>query len=301
MSGSQSESPKEPRSVDVTTAHPKQRIAPQIITRQRSTTSGPPRASIPIDTPLTNTKRFIPAVLPPLITSPTRSGIQRSFSISRTQTLEKELPPPPFDNPASQTIISSGMDFNSFPMPAPAGSTKRSQNRILRKMRSIGLFHSGTQTTSTEFETSTIRSHRSFHKRILPSGMFRSSKNGPPPSTHSDETSTISHSRRLSHLQSHLQRRKNSVPDDPLDPVSVLPVMTNHEDVVGGLTYLPRYTNNFAGFCKSELYLLLSPQLQLTYLKRRLEAPTVRSKIFRYQESKFYKWYTNIEMFQMLV
>lgn len=43
--------------------------------------------------------------------------------------------------------------------------------------------------------------------------------------------------------------------------------MTNHEDVAGGLTYLPRYTNSFAGFCKSEFCLIVSLDTTNGYLQ----------------------------------
>ena len=53
--------------------------------------------------------------------------------------------------------------------------------------------------------------------------------------------------RRFSKLSS---RSKESYPADPLDPITIIAQKSNGVEP-SGIAYLPRYTNKFAGFCKS--------------------------------------------------
>ena len=57
-------------------------------------------------------------------------------------------------------------------------------------------------------------------------------------------------SSRLSHRSRDSAKTWEPQPEDPFSPVDIISPLTNGENV-GHLAYLPRYTNNFAGFCKS--------------------------------------------------
>ena len=168
---------------------------------------------------------------------------------------DKELPPaPPKKEISPQRTIVPRIDPDVFPMPEGPSKNKKTTSRILRTVQSIGILHSGPKTgDSTRFNPS--RPNQGFHKRLFSSGMFGSTatavatpSTGSAPSIFSIEPSAPRLGRRLSQLS---RRRGSQTIEDPLAPVSIIPVMSNHEDVAGGLTYLPRYTNNFAGFCKS--------------------------------------------------
>ena len=201
--------------------------------------------------------------LPKLVTVPKRALlVQPPTTIKHDESaFEKELPPPPPKKEISpQRTIVPRIDPDIFPMPEERSSrNKKNTSRILRTVQSIGILQSGPKTGDyARFSTrpGTARSNSGFHKRLFSGRIVGSTttviattpSTESAPSIFSIEQSTPRIGRRLSQLS---RRKGSQALEDPLAPVSIIPVMSNHEDVAGGLTYLPRYTNNFAGFCKS--------------------------------------------------
>ena len=178
---------------------------------------------------------------------PSLSRLEMNYdSVQRQQrpapVYDKALPPPPPETPSPRTVPSAPL---SGYQPAVAESQSLPHTGQVLSM-SQSLAGLGLDKPSRDYFSPTEPTHRRVPSATY--SAFKSTLPKPEP-TYTVTISAPRLTRRFSKLSRH---SKESYPADPFDPVSVIPQKSNGVET-GAIAYLPRYTNTFAGFCKSRL------------------------------------------------
>ena len=163
----------------------------------------------------------------------------------RNYAQNKELPPPPpAETPNPKTVPEP---FHALPPPAIGSMSSPTQDQIVSVSQSLERF--GYDKPSRGNFDTPITSPR----RITAPGSTNFAGVGSTmhkiQPTYSVSVSAPRLVRRFSRLST---RSKSSCPaaTDPLEPIDMIAQKSNGVES-GAMAYLPRYTNTFAGFCKS--------------------------------------------------
>ena len=153
---------------------------------------------------------------------------------------EKELPPAPPANATSPKTMTE-----PFPDLEPVTAESKlpsKQDQIMCLSQSLEGFGYD-KPSRGYFDTPTSTTRRT----IAPAGVESILHKVQP-----TYTVTISAPRPVRRFSRLSNRSKESYPADPLEPITIIPQKSNGV-ASEGIAYLPRYTNSFAGFCKSRL------------------------------------------------
>jgi hypothetical protein len=222
------------------------------------------------------------------IDTPSKLPLSRFQSLDKSPrplvSLEKELPPPPPEDELSPKTLSPSQISPEKP------SSQPDRHRALRGTKSIDAMSHARSifrtpsfrplTSSTNYSAKTFSHHRGTPSAsVFPGAPSSLDKTQP---TYTVSISAPRLGRRFSRLSG--RSKEPGIPEDPLAPVKIIPQMSNSADV--GLTYLPRYTNNFGGFCKSRYLSSLNRNFKLNISGAWRLQVNDSSKAFKIRERK---------------
>ena len=158
---------------------------------------------------------------------------------------EKELPPPPIvETPSPKTVTEPFPDLQ--PVPTELRPQAPQQDQIMCLEQSLEGFGYD-KPSRGYFETSTGTPRQTIARAGVESIVHK---------VQPTYTVTVTAPRPLRRFSKLSNRSKEShpvsYPADPFEPITTIPQKSNGVES-GAIAYLPRYTNTFAGFCKSRL------------------------------------------------